>query len=77
MPTVVAFPTKNGDSIADQLRAVADQIDAGDFGQVISIAWVADCGGNHVEVGFVGNSPIPGAAAHLSLALGMRKLETG
>jgi ABC-type taurine transport system substrate-binding protein len=75
MSSVVAFPSNPAQSVAEQLRAVADQIDAGEFGEVLSVSWVADCGSGHIEVGFVGSSPLPGAAAHMSLALGMRKLE--
>jgi hypothetical protein len=72
---VVAFPHNAVYSVADQLRAVADQIEAGEFGQVHSVSWVADCGDGQIQVGLVGNSPLPGPTAHLMLAMGMRKLE--
>ena len=77
MPSkVIALRPGSEESIAEQLRTVADQIERGEFGEVLSLSWVADLGGNQVEVGFVGNSPLPGAATHLMLALGMRKLES-
>jgi hypothetical protein len=72
---VVALPLKPGQSVADQLREIAAQIDAGEYGGVLSVAWVADCGGGTIEVGFCGQSPLEGAHAHLLLAMGMRKLE--
>lgn len=72
---VVQFPLTPGSSLAEQLRALADQIDQGDYGEVLNVAWVADCGGGHIEVGFCGQSPLEGAHAHLMLAMGMRKLE--
>lgn len=73
---VVALPVKAGERISDQLRDLAARIELGDYGTVHSVSWVADVDGGKVEVGFIGQSPLPGAAAHLSLALGMRKLES-
>lgn len=77
MADIARLPVRPHESVADQLRAVADQIDAGEFGEVHSVSWVADVGGGRVEVGFCGQSPLAGAAAHISLAMGMRKLEMG
>jgi hypothetical protein len=76
MAEVAQLPGTYPRSIADELREIADRIERGEFGAVYSVTWVADCGGGQVQVDFIGPSPLPGAAAHLSLALAMRKLET-
>ena len=73
---IVAFHFHAGQSIAAQLRDMAERFESGDYGTVHSVTWVADVDGGRIEVGFIGNSPLPEAAAHLSLALGMRKLES-
>lgn len=76
MPNVVAFPIQPGEDIPEQLRDLAERVQSGEFGIVHSLTFVADCGSGKVEVGMLGNSPLPGPAAHLMLAMGMRKLET-
>lgn len=76
MPEVVPFPFVTPADIPEKLRELAARIEAGEFGEVHSIAWVADVGAMKVEVGFIGMSPLEGAAAHLMLSMGMRKLET-
>lgn len=75
---VVTLPAQPQDSIPEQLRALADRIEAGEFGEVHSASWVLDVGGQ-VETGIF--TPVPlalhviGPTAHLMLAMGMRKLE--
>lgn len=73
---VLSLPVGAGESIAAQLRGLADQIESGSHGAIHSVSWVADCGDGKVEVGFIGASPLPGPAAHLLLSMGMRKLES-
>lgn len=73
---VLSFPFTKPDDIPAQLRDLAARIEAGEFGAVHSVSWVADVGEMRVEVGFIGPTPLPGAAAHLMLSMGMRKLET-
>lgn len=72
------LPTQPSESIADQLRTLAAQIEAGEYGTVHSVTWVVDVGGS-VEVGHFGKAPFPesGPVSHLLLAMGMRKLELG
>jgi hypothetical protein len=78
MAEVARLPAQPAQSIADQLRALAERIESGEYGEVHSVTWVADIGGM-VEVGHCGNAPFPeaGPVSHLILAMGMRKLELG
>lgn len=74
---VVKLPLSAGErGIGAELRDLAQRIEAGEFGPVQSVSWVADKGDGTVEVGFIGPSPLPSPTAHLMLAMGMRKLET-
>ena len=75
MLNVVPFPGQSCANVSAQLRNLADEIDRGDYGDAHSVTWVVDCGDARIEVGFSGQSPLPAGAAHLSLAMGMRKLE--
>lgn len=71
---VVTFPLKQSESVAEQLRTLADEIASGKHGAVHSVSWVADCGDMRIEVGFIGNSPLPGPTAHMMFSMGMQKL---
>lgn len=73
---VLRLPIGGARGVAAELRDLAARIEAGEFGEIHSVAWVADCGDMKVEVGLVGASPLPGPAAHLLLSMGARKLET-
>jgi len=75
MSNVRTLPLPADSTIPDQLRDLAEIIESGKYGVVHSLTWVADCGGGLIEVGLLGASPLPGATAHLMLAVGMRKLE--
>jgi len=75
MSNVISLPAVQSDNIPDQLRELADRIELGGLGAVHSVTWVADVDSGKVDVGLCGTSPIPGATAHLMLAMGMRKLE--
>lgn len=71
---IIAFPARIGDDIPSQLRDLADRVESGEFGTVHSVTWVADCGDFRVEVGLVGNSPLPGPVAVQMLMMGVMKL---
>lgn len=73
---VLPFPFCRPEDIPGRLRELADRIEAGEFGEIHSIAWVADCGGGNVAVGLVGASPLEGPQAHILLHMGMLKLST-
>jgi hypothetical protein len=74
---ILKLPIGGARSVAEELRDLATRIESGEFGEVHSVVWVADCGDMTVEVGLVGTSPLPGPAAHLILHMGMLKLVTG
>ena len=73
--TVVKLPDLDLADVPRTLRNLADAIERGEYGQAFNAAWVIDCGDGKVAVGMCGQSPLPGADAHLLLAMGMRKLE--
>lgn len=73
---VVTFPERHIGDIPRALRDLADNIEAGHFHDAHVLAWVIDCGEGRVEVGFLGQSPEPGAVAHYLFALAQRKLES-
>jgi hypothetical protein len=63
--------------ISAGLRAIADGIDAGEYGGCHNLVWVIDKGGGGLDVGLLGSAPEFGPTAHLLLAMAMLKIETG
>lgn len=60
------------------LRALAESIEAGKFDDAHNLVWVIDGGDHRIHVGMLGQcggSGVPGAEAHLLLALAQRQLE--
>jgi len=72
---VVKFPEDDANNVVAGLRNLADNIEAGQFGDAHNLAWVIDKGDGAISVGLLGRSGSPGAEAHLLLALGLRNLE--
>lgn len=75
MATIHALPCSNNADIPELLRALADDVESGMYGDAHGISWVCDCGDGVIEVGYLGQSPQPAMNAHYLLAMGMRKLE--
>lgn len=74
--TLIPFPQPEEElSIAEVLRLMADQIEAGAFGQSHTMAWVIDCGGGEIEIGLAGKAVSPGIVAYYLYGLAQRKLE--
>lgn len=70
---IVEFPVANVTEVPDALRALADEIEAGTYGEtVFNIAWVMDCGDSVIEVGLLGKAAAPGAEAFLLLEHGQQ-----
>lgn len=67
--TLHVLPVGNLTNVAQQLRAIADQIDAGEYGEVTEGALVLP--GLHV----FGLGGADGTVTHYLLARGQRKLE--
>ena len=72
---VVQFPELSMQSVPDGLRKLADQIDAGEFGDAHNLAWVIDEGEAALSVGLLGKCPEPAPTAYFLYGLAMRKLE--
>lgn len=71
---VVEFPVNHLQDISAQLRQLADEIEAGDYGQVNQLAYVADCGADNIQVGLMGQSTSAGAEAYLLFGVGQKKV---
>jgi hypothetical protein len=72
---LLQFPDRDLADVPARLRALADQIEAGDYDDAHNLAWVIDCGNGRVELGVLGATPVPAAIAHFLFALGQRRLE--
>lgn len=73
--TLLKFPDRDLTDVPRALKALADAIERGEYGDAHNVAWVVDCGDSRVECGFAGADPLPGATAHLLFAIAQRKLE--
>lgn len=72
---VVELPVSDIGDVPRMLRTLADQIEAGDYGDAHNLAWVLDCGDGRIEVGLCGRAPEPGLTGHFLMAVGQRKFE--
>lgn len=72
---VVQLPRADIVDLPRGLRALADEIESGKYGDAHNLAWVIDCGDGRIEIGMLGNTAQPGAEAHYLYALAQRKLE--
>ena len=73
--TILRLPDRDLTDVPRALRALADAIERGEYGDAHNVAWVVDCGDSRIEVGMAGAAPEPGATAHLLFAIAQRKLE--
>lgn len=72
---IIELPDRDLTDVPRALRALADGIERGDYGDAHNVAWVVDCGDSRIEIGMAGAAPEPGATAHLLFGIAMRKLE--
>lgn len=72
---IVNFPEKHIADVPRMLRAIADQVDTGVFGDAHNLAWVIDCGDSRIEIGLCGAAAESGVTAYYLFGRGMRKLE--
>ena len=71
---VIDFPGADVRDASAQLRALADQIDRGEYGDAHNVAWVMDCGDSRIEFGMMGQSESFGANFVLLLNLALHKI---
>ena len=74
---LVEFPDLSVSDVPRMLRAIADKIENGEYGEAHNLVWAIDCGNSRIEVGLCGKSPEAGATAYLLLGLAMKKIEDG
>lgn len=72
---VLRLPERDLTDVPRALRALADAVERGEYGDAHNAAWVVDCGNQRVGCGLAGAAPEPGATAHLLFAIAQRKLE--
>lgn len=72
---VIDFPSPTIKDIPSCLRILADNIEAGEFGDAHNMAWVIDQGDGEISVGLLGQSSEPGTNAYFLFGLGMRHIE--
>lgn len=72
---LVQLPVSNTQDVPSSLRALADSIAEGNYGDAHNIAYIIDCGDDNLRTGLFGKSNEPGAEAHLLFAIGQRLLE--
>jgi hypothetical protein len=75
LSVITNFPEKSIADVPRMLRALAEEIEEGKFGDAHNLAYSIDCGDHRVEVGLCGTSPEGGVTAYYLFGLAMRKLE--
>lgn len=73
--TLIQMLDRNLTDIPSGLRALADGIEAGRYGDAHNLVWVIDCGDSRIDVGLLGAAPEPGVTAYFLLGIGARRLE--
>lgn len=74
---LMQFPDRDIRDIPRALRALADKVEGGEFGDAHNLAWVIDCGNGQIETGLAGDAPQAGITAHFLWAMAMRKIGMG
>lgn len=74
--SLVKFPERDIRDVPRTLRALADAIEKGKFGEAYHVAYVVDEGDGEISVGLCGKEDAArGSTAHFLFCLGQRKLE--
>lgn len=69
---LVEFPGANLADVPARLRAFADEIERGDYGDSVQLAWVIR--GDAIRVGILGQAAQPVETAHLLFTAGAQLL---
>jgi len=72
---VVNFPVSNISDVPNALRLLADNIEAGEYGDAHNLGWVIDKGHGEIAIGLLGQCSEPGTNLYFLFGLGMRKIE--
>jgi len=59
------------------LRALADGVERGEYGDAHNLVWLVDKGGGEMDVGMLGPAPEFGPTAYLLLGMAMQKIVRG
>ena len=74
---LLQFEQPECNHVVTGLRNLANNIEAGNYGDAHNLAWVINCGNGDVETGFLGEAKEPGAELFLLLAMGTHKIVSG
>ena len=74
---VVEFPEQTAQSVVAGLRALAQSVEEGKFGDAHNLAWIIDAGDGAIHIGMLGQTPNPAATAHLLMGCGQYKIVSG
>ena len=73
---VIEFPPQHAaQSVSEGLRAIADAIDNGEYGDAHNLSYVIDCGDSRIEIGLLGKAPEPALTAYFLFGLGKSRIE--
>lgn len=75
---VVKFPDHYAAlDIPDALRALADEIEEGNYGACFNLLWVIDAGDGAIDLGLMGKTTDAAFHAHFLADVAMRKIVGG
>lgn len=74
---VIEFPEQTAQSVVAGLRTLAQSVEDGKFGDAHNLVWVIDAGDGVIHIGLLGQTPNPGATAHLLMGCGQHKVVSG
>lgn len=73
--SVVEFPERDIRDVPSSLRALAESIEAGAYGDGHNLAWVIDCGNGRIEAGLLGPAAEVAPTAYFLFGLAQRRIE--
>lgn len=75
---VVRFPEHFAAlDIPESLRALADEIEAGEHGAAHNLLWVIDAGDGQIDLGLMGKAGEAGITAHFLAAAAQKRILSG
>lgn len=75
---IVSFPTQTAAlDIPASLRNLADEIEAGEFGAVLRLAWTIEQENGNIDVGLMGQCSDPAPITYMMFGMAQRRVELG